>query len=60
MEQRPAAVRPLSRPDVSGDPSLKLGLDTPKIMLQQYVFGRYRRVGLKFEDPVTVRAPLRE
>ena len=34
---------------------LKLRLDSAEIMLQQNVFGRDRRVGFEFEDPVAIR-----
>jgi len=54
VEQRPAAVGALHRPQVAGNPRLQFRLDAAEVMLQQDEFGRDCRVGFELEDPVAV------
>src|SRR6516162_1665756 len=54
MKQRPPAVRSLRRAEIPRDTSLELRLDAVEVVLQQYIFGGYRRVGLELENPVAV------
>ena len=54
VEQRPAAVLTLAGAQKGGDALLELGFDAAEIVLQQDVFGRDRRVGFEFEEPMPV------
>ena len=55
MEQRPAAVRALDRPQIDADLRLQRRIDAVEEMLQQHVFRRDRRIRLQLEQPVPVR-----
>ena len=59
-EQRPAAIWTLNRSEVARDALFEVGVDRAEIMLQQNVFGRDRRIRLKFEDPIAVAVLQRE
>ena len=54
MEERPTAIRALVCANISGDARLQLRLDLPEIVLKQNELGRDGRIGLKFEDPMSV------
>ena len=55
LEQRPAAMFALDATQIGGDLAFEFSIDLlAQMMAQQHVFGRDRRVGLQFEEPVAV------
>ena len=56
VEQRPAAVRALHRPQVNADLALQCRVDPVQEVLEQHIFRRDGRIGLQLEDEVAVVA----